>query len=120
MKTVLIVDDMINQFKNIHRAITRAGHDVVCVSDGRSALAKAVSMRPDLILMDLMMPEWDGVETIVRIRSIEACKDIPVIFLSSVIASARGVVFADGKEYPIVSKMAEIRLIIDRINECLG
>ncbi len=120
MKTVLIVDNVINQFKNIQRAIVRAGHNVICASDGRSAFVKAVSTRPDIVLMDLMTPDWDGLETIAKIRSVGECKDVPVIFLTSLIAGTRGVVFADGVEYPVISKMADTHVIIARVNECLG
>jgi CheY-like chemotaxis protein len=120
MKTALFVDDMNNSFKNIHRAVARAGYNVVCVSDGKAALSKVISQRPDIVLMDLIMPEWDGLATAAKIRSMEGCNDVPVLFLSSVIAGTCGVIFGDGVEYPIISKMADVHVIVARIRECCG
>ena len=58
-------------------------HDVLVADNGYAGLALADSERPDLILLDVMMPELDGFETLKRLRDRETTRTIPVIFLTA-------------------------------------
>ena len=64
-------------------ALRRADFDVTVASNGVEALAAVARSRPDLILLDWMMPELDGLETCTRLKSDATTKDIPVIFLTA-------------------------------------
>lgn len=85
MKTiVLIVDDN----KDILFAIKELlesdpSYSVECAGSGKECLEKMKSVTPDLIIMDIMMPEMDGFEVVARIKADEAAKNIPVIFLTA-------------------------------------
>ena len=57
-------------------------YDVRCVSSGAEALAELVKEKPDLVLLDLHMPGMDGLEVMSRLRCIEGCEDLPVVFLT--------------------------------------
>ncbi len=57
--------------------------NVVVVSDGEECLAKVGEVRPDLILLDVMMPKLDGYETCRRLKADATTKEIPVIFLTA-------------------------------------
>lgn len=82
MKILLAEDD-----KFISRAyqdgFTRAGFDVVLAFDGNEALAKAVSEKPDLILLDLVMPNKNGFEALGELKTNKFLKKTPVIVLSN-------------------------------------
>jgi signal transduction histidine kinase len=60
-----------------------ARHEVFCATEGTTALTMAEQMRPDLILLDVIMPEMEGDEVCRRLKSNAATRDIPVIFLTS-------------------------------------
>jgi CheY-like chemotaxis protein len=58
-------------------------YDVVLARDGREAIAKAISERPDLILMDVVMPNMDGFEACREIRKRVSLREIPIILVTS-------------------------------------
>jgi CheY-like chemotaxis protein len=59
------------------------GWDVVCVNDGYAALEAARAERPDLILLDIMMPRLDGPGTFEKLRLDPQCSEIPVVFMTA-------------------------------------
>jgi two-component system, OmpR family, response regulator len=81
---VLVVDD-----DDDIRTITQlslsevGGMEVVEAADGRAAVDAALGERPDLILLDVMMPEMDGVQTLAALRSHVTLAQIPVVFLTA-------------------------------------
>jgi two-component system sensor histidine kinase/response regulator len=81
--TVLIVDDTPTNLELLFRHLTRSGYRVLVAKNGRIALSQAEQTRPDIILLDIMMPEMDGFETCERLKAMESTKDIPVIFMTA-------------------------------------
>ena len=80
---ILVVDDEPDVVSLIERTLTVDGFDVVCAYDGIGAMDLAVSERPDLILLDLMMPMMSGYEVCEQIKSNPETKRIPIVCLSS-------------------------------------
>ncbi len=83
MATVLIVDDefgIANLFEDVLRD---EGHDTFIATNGRQALNRLATERPDLIISDLMMPVMDGAELLRTLAADAAYKDIPVVIMSS-------------------------------------
>lgn len=80
-KRILVVDDNIATLKQIGAQLT-SGYDVSLVKSGELALRICRQERPDLILLDVEMPEMDGFETIRQIKADPALNPIPVIFLT--------------------------------------
>jgi two-component system, cell cycle response regulator DivK len=79
---VLLVDD-IEDCRDVYgQFLAHAGYRVVEAADGREALAKAASLRPDVIVMDLWMPHLDGWESIRRLKASPATADIPILVLT--------------------------------------
>ena len=68
MPTVLIVDDDERLLRMLQRTLVYEGLDVVTATDGRVALAQAQARRPDVIILDWMMPALDGIEVVRRLR----------------------------------------------------
>lgn len=79
---ILVVDDMPANIKILGQAI-RGRHEVSVATNGRQALNLAFSDPPDLILLDILMPDMDGYETCRRLKEDSRTKDIPVIFVTS-------------------------------------
>lgn len=79
---ILIVDDTPENLHLLYRTL-RNEYYLFGATSGREALAIAASHRPDLILLDIMMPEMDGYEVCRRLKSSEELKDIPVLFLTA-------------------------------------
>jgi len=79
-QTILIVDDDPHILEVINFALTRAGFATVSAKDGLSALARHGDARPDLIVLDINLPEMDGLDVC---REIRRTSDVPILFLSS-------------------------------------
>jgi len=78
-KRILIVDDEPEMVELISLNLKLEGFEVIAASDGYQALEKVTREMPDLVLLDIMMPDMDGFETLKQIREIAS---VPVIFLS--------------------------------------
>ncbi|MEO5670253.1 MAG: response regulator, partial [Ramlibacter sp.] len=76
------VDDAVVDRQNLERILSGAGHRVFLAESGEQALARAKSERPDLIMMDVNMPELDGFATTRRLKADEATRNIPVVFVT--------------------------------------
>ena len=80
---ILVVDDEPDALELVKVNLVNAGLDVVTASDGETALQKARSALPSLILLDLMLPEVDGLEVCKILRRDPATKEIPIIMLTA-------------------------------------
>jgi CheY-like chemotaxis protein len=67
-RSVLVVDDNADAASLLSCMLRSSGHDVATVNDGRSAIATAMAKRPDLILLDIGLPDLDGYEVVRRLR----------------------------------------------------
>ena len=86
--TILIIEDYADTREMISILLRRKGYNVVEAEDGVEGLLKAAWQNPDLILMDLALPEMDGVEATRRIHSTPKLADIPIIVLSAYLNEA--------------------------------
>lgn len=81
---VLVVDDNEMNRDVLSRRLEQDGHSVVAAQNGREALEIVRQLSIDLVMLDIMMPEVDGYETLRQIKSDETLRDIPVIMISAV------------------------------------
>jgi len=81
--TILIVDDTPNNLQVLFSYLETAGFRVLLAEDGESAIQIAQSQDPDLILLDVLMPQVDGFETCSRLKAQLSTREIPVIFLTA-------------------------------------
>ena len=79
-QTILIVDDDPHILEVIGFALERAGFQTLVANDGLDAVSKHASAKPDLIILDINLPEMDGLEAC---REIRRTSDVPILFLSS-------------------------------------
>jgi two-component system alkaline phosphatase synthesis response regulator PhoP len=80
---ILIADDEPDILEIIQYNLKREGYEVITAKDGDEALMTAKATRPDLIILDIMMPKKNGVEVCEILRSQEAFKDTLIIFLTA-------------------------------------
>src|SRR6478736_8483950 len=80
---VLLVDDVPANLAVLTSALEPQGYEIFAAPNGTSALSVAVKAKPDLILLDIMMPGLDGLETCRRLKQNAATRDIPVIFITA-------------------------------------
>jgi two-component system, cell cycle response regulator DivK len=83
MPKILIVEDNEENRDSLSRRLQRRGFEVVTAEDGNAGLAMAQSEKPDLILMDMNMPELDGWEATRQVKAIEALREVPVLALTA-------------------------------------
>ena len=81
--TVLVVDDLADNLILISLSLQSNGFRVVTASNGEEAIKVASVARPDLILMDIAMPEVDGLAAVRRIRTLPELKHVPVVALTA-------------------------------------
>lgn len=83
MKTILIADDNPTETALMTRVVTEMGHTYLTVDDGDRCLEIAKSKKPDLILLDIVMPRVDGFTTCRKLKSDPDTKGIPVVMVTS-------------------------------------
>lgn len=98
MANVLLVEDHADTADPIAHALRRAGHRVVVVPDGREALAVVMASTPDVILLDLLMPNMDGTTFLSIIRNYLRLADVPVLIVT---ALARGAELERAMDYGV-------------------
>ena len=117
---ILVVDDEVYIVHILDFSLGMEGYEVVTALDGEQALEKVAQQKPDLIVLDIMMPKLDGYETCKALKSREETRDIPVILLS---AKGRNVDQKTGFEVgadDYITKPFSPRKLVERINAILG
>jgi CheY-like chemotaxis protein len=82
-KKILIVDDDVDSLKLIGLMLRRQGYEVVVANAGNQALSHAVDQQPDLIILDVMMPDMNGYEVCRRLRGNSGTENIPIIMFTA-------------------------------------
>ena len=91
-KKILIVDDEVEQLEFASAVLESGGYTPIAAMDGKEGMRKAKSEKPELILMDVMMPEHGGIGMYQSLKHDEETKNIPVIIVTGI---ARGGSFDD-------------------------
>lgn len=113
--TILIVDDVPSNLSVVVDLLEDSGYNVAIAQDGEEALQRAQLLQPDLILLDVMLPGADGFEICRRLKADEKTQDIPVIFMTALVAAEQKVkgFGAGGVDY--VTKPLQIEEVIARV-----
>jgi two-component system alkaline phosphatase synthesis response regulator PhoP len=81
--TILVVDDDPAVSRLVEINLTQVGYQVQTAADGEEALACVAAAKPDLVILDVMMPRLDGFEALKRLRADPSSAEIPVIMLTA-------------------------------------
>ncbi|TVQ06767.1 MAG: response regulator [Balneolaceae bacterium] len=82
-QTILVVDDELDLLDLIEYNLRKEGFEVLKAENGRDGIQIAREIKPDLVLLDIMMPQMDGIEVCDRMREDPELKQIPIIFLTA-------------------------------------
>lgn len=119
-RSVLVVDDEPNIVLSLEFLMKQVGYDVRVARDGEAALASVAENKPDLILLDVMMPKRDGYDVCQTIRANPDWKDIRIVMLT---AKGRDVEREKGLALgadDYVTKPFSTRDVVERVRQYLG
>ena len=100
--SVLVIDDDPNALDLMRTTLNSIGIDAVCVQDGRTALRNIDQLRPDAIILDLMMPEFDGFQVLDALQRLPAWRQVPVYIWTSLLLT--------DEEYALLARSARATL----------
>ena len=114
-RKILIVEDNEDNRELAVKVLRNKGFETVTAVDGEEAIEKAVSEKPDLILLDISLPKLDGYEVAKRLKNMEAFKETPIVaFTAHAMKGDREKVIAAGFE-GYISKPINIREFPDQV-----
>jgi DNA-binding response OmpR family regulator len=117
---VLIADDDADILSLVRAVLERAGNEVISVGDGAQALASVMDRKPDLAVLDISMPELDGLEVLRRLRADSATSALPVVLLSARAQEADVKLGFELGASAYVKKPFSPRELADRVAELLS
>jgi CheY-like chemotaxis protein len=95
---ILLVEDSLPIRRENESALHHAGYDVICAEDGETALQMAQEGKPDLILLDMILPKMSGPDVLKHLKSEPVTAEIPVVVVSSLSEKNREKLIAEGAE----------------------
>jgi len=119
-RVVLIIDDEPSQRDLMVRFLTRQGFVARAAANGRSGIDLARTLRPMVILLDVMMPEMDGWTVLATLKADEVTRDIPVVMVSFVADAALGASLGAAESLPKPVDWPRLRSVLDRIGTDAG
>lgn len=118
-RKILVVDDEPKNRKLAKDFLQVSGFEVIEAPDGKQGVERAKIYKPDLILMDIMMPVMDGYTACHALQNNEDTKSIPIIMLTSVGYDMNKQLAANFGSSEYVVKPFNLRELLDKINQCL-
>ena len=119
-KTILIVDDLMTLRQSVRVMLERRGYSVEEASDGYEALQKIAESRPDLVLLDLMMPGMNGAEVLEHIKADARVQDTSIIVLTAVADTWQMRKYIEMGATDYLLKPFTISTLLDRVRRALG
>jgi two-component system alkaline phosphatase synthesis response regulator PhoP len=116
---ILLVDDEPDILEFLGYNLRKEGYEVHTCSNGRDGLAKAIEVQPHLAILDVMMPEMDGIETCREIRNMPRLKNTLVVFLTARGEDYSQIAGFDAGADDYVTKPIKPRVLVSRIKALL-
>ena len=115
-KRVLIVDDEVGFTRLVRLSLEGTGrYEVREENDGRQALASALEFRPDLIFLDVVMPEVDGGDVAAQLRQSGPLTGVPIVFLTAIVSQREAAAGQEIGGYPFLAKP----VALDALARCI-
>ncbi|MBU0469492.1 MAG: response regulator [Candidatus Omnitrophica bacterium] len=119
-KSILIIDDDQTQVMTVRPMLMSAGYSVLSAETGEMGLQIAETQKPDLILLDVILPGMKGREVCKRLKNNEVTKDIPVIFVTVKDSKDEIVAEMDAGAHAHLTKPISVKVLISTIRSILG
>lgn len=119
MAKILAVDDQPDNLELLCQILEEGGHTIILAQNGNEALVKAREELPDVILLDIQMPQMDGFQVCTALKENEVTQEIPIIFLSAQTGEQNIVKGLDLGAYDYITKPFNERELISRVSVML-
>lgn len=120
MAKILVVDDDLDIIYMVRAIMEKSGHEVTTATDGYEALKLIKTYVPDLMIVDLTMPEIDGWRLSMKLRQDERCKNIPIIVLSGLLTDEESKPEPEDPYNWLMAKPFDIVRLASKVKELLG
>ncbi len=118
-KVILVIEDQEDNRRIMRDLLTSAGYEIIEAVTGEEGVSSAETHRPELILMDIQLPDFDGYEATRRIKANPALRPIPIIAVTSYALSGDDVKAFEAGCDAYVSKPFSPRALLSKIRELL-
>jgi DNA-binding response OmpR family regulator len=121
MKKILFIEDEAVLQKTLGDSLRQKGYEIKSALDGEDGLRLAKTEKPDLILLDLILPKKHGLEVLEELRSVEEGKSIPVVILTNLenIAEVEKAIELGATTY-LVKNNYSLQEVVEKIEKALG
>ncbi len=119
MAKILIIDDDVNTTWLMDNAFSKAGYEIHAINNSARAVQEAIASQPDLIIVDLMMPDIDGIATCKALQAEPQTQKIPILVFSAVGDVHRKVEAFQAGAKDFITKPVHIEELKSRINTWL-
>lgn len=119
MKRILVIDDLPENVFMLQDRLENEGYEVVTAYDGKTGIAKAASDMPDLILLDVMMPELTGIEVCKILKQDPVTADIPIIIITAKSGADDAKIGLEAGAFDYIKKPFEKLEMLARVNSAL-
>jgi len=117
---ILYIEDERHMFELVHRVLQRSGYEVTPASSGKQGLAMIKKRKPDLLLLDLMMPGINGWDVYREIKSDKVLANVPVIALSAKIPNKNRIIIDDLPPVDdYITKPFEVQRLVSSVEKLL-
>lgn len=120
MAKILVAEDEPSLYKLLEFRLNALGHEILLATDGEQVLALVDSDRPDLVLLDVMMPVMGGIEVLRKLKEDESTSSIPVIMLSAKGQEKDIVIGLERGADDYITKPFGFPNLVNRINKALS
>ena len=117
---ILVVEDDMDIQELVRYNLQKTGYQVESAFDGESGLQKAVIFRPNLILLDIMMPKLNGIEACRRLKADSVTAGIPVVFMTAKTEEGNIITGLDAGAQDYICKPFSIRVLLARVRAVCG
>lgn len=124
-KKILIVDEDLETLQQLEKSLAAQGYHTIRAITGKSAIMKARMILPNLILMDIVLPDMDGAAVITTLKGEVQTRKIPIIFLSGLIGQSddsgkKLTITVQGQSYPAISKPFQLNELMGEIKQVIA
>ena len=116
---ILIADDEPDALEFIKYNLKKEGYKVTVATNGQQAIKKAQKKKPDLIILDIMMPELDGIQTCKELRAMSSFQDVLIVFLTARSEEFTQVMGLDSGADDYITKPIKPQLLVSKVNSLL-
>lgn len=120
MRKILIVDDEEDALQMLGKRLTSEGYSVISATNGSDAIGLALLQRPDVIILDVLMPEMEGEEVAAKLKEYFRTKNIPIIYLTAIFTKEEEDKFRSKPTGKIIfAKPLDVPRLLERMEKLL-